>query len=98
MRGSSTLKTKEMKKPHVPVNEEELLKVIHLIYPNMNKAQETRNANGNFRLGWYLMENHIEPEDLLDFTVGELQQVKSIADERLAKHIDELLWNPAKST
>lgn len=60
----------------------------------MTKAQEVRNANGNLRLGWLIMENHIEPEHLLEFTIAELKQVKSVADERLLSHIDELLCDP----
>ena len=55
-------------------------------------VQQVRQQNGNFRLAWMIMENHIEPEMLLDFTVAELQQVKNVADERLLKHIIQLLW------
>lgn len=61
------------------------------------KAQEVRNANGNFRLAWLIMENHLEPEDLLEFTVKELEQVKDLADERLGEHIKELLWTRTSS-
>jgi sugar-specific transcriptional regulator TrmB len=58
----------------------------------MNIAQQVRSKNGNFRLAWEIMENHIEPEDLLLFTKEELEQVKNLADERLGQHIRELLW------
>jgi len=60
----------------------------------MTKAQEVRNANGNLRLAWLIIENTIEPEHLSEFTLAELKQVKSVADERLLSHIDELLCAP----
>jgi hypothetical protein len=60
------------------------------------KAQKVRQQNGNFKLAWLIMEHNLEPEDLLEFTVAELEQVKNLADERLGKHIKELLWTRTK--
>lgn len=64
----------------------------------MTTAQKVRNANGNLRLAWLIMEHNIEPEHLVDFTDEELRQVKSVADERLLSHIDERLCSLTTGT